>query len=660
MASPHAPGLDEHHHHAHHLFPAPPNVTTVSFTHTLSHPADASYPPSPTALAAATTLATLADGRPAASYEDYEDDDNDDYSGGISITPADLHEYTAASAMSDTHMTEQDMAEQQQSAMAESPFEPATDSGITLPPVPSYHIPTIQAPVSHPSSGHISSADSALEPLPPIIQTQFSIEDGAAFVPITSFFNRITPLKPAVPGLDLLEKPSSVTRDQLQGDSLDPQGIDWFIRNITRSQVRAKRAAYESGQLSPSPHRTRKVCADVECHSSQLTLCQAIRVPNSDNYFQFKRYNATPDKQHVTSPHFQLRNVLTATSWNDIYYASGPQVIRTDAEGTVREKTIDFSNRLSAQGSITTLASTDNVLIAGAFDGEYAIADLSSAHDSPCTFGRTSDLNLETRSRIVNHMHLSESRSTYTPQAVLCSNDYHLRVLDCATNQFTHSYLYPAAVNCSATSPNGRMRVVVGDFKETLITNAETGQPFEILNGHNEDAFACAWADDGIHVATAAQDSTITIWDARNWVTPIKNIASQLSIPRSLRFSPVGSGPRVLVAAEADDYINVINAQTFESKQVFDFFGPIAGISFTPDGQSLFIGNNEKNFGGIIELDRAGWAERTAQHKNFQDPDWDDLMTDWAYDGSFCSHDRAVCGDTERERRCVDFGGLVV
>ncbi|KAH4057369.1 hypothetical protein HBH98_048350 [Parastagonospora nodorum] len=654
MASPHAPGLDEHHHHAHHFFLAPPNVTTVSFTHTLSHPADAGYPPSLTALAAATTLATLADGRPPASYEDYEDDDDDDHSGGISITPADLHEYTAASAMADTHMTdthmtdthmtEQDVAEQQQSLMAESPFEPATESELPLPPVPSYHIPSIQAPFPQPSSGYTSSSDSIQEPLTPIVEDHFSIEDGAAFVPIASFFHRIAPAKPAVPGLDLLERPPSITRDQLQGDSVDPQGIDWFIRNITRSHVRAKRAAYQSAQLSPSPHQTPK----------------ATRISNSDNFFQFRRYNAIPEKERATSPHFQLRNVLTATSWNDIYYTCENQVIRTDAEGTVREKIIDFSNRLSAQASITTIASIGNVLIAGTFDGEYAIADLSSAHDSSCTFGRTSDLNLETRSRIVNHMHLCESRSTYTPQAVLCSNDYHMRVLDCATNQFTHSYLYPAAVNCSATSPNGRMRVVVGDFKETLITNAETGQPFEILHGHNEDAFACAWADDGIHVATAAQDSSITVWDARNWATPIKNIASQLSIPRSLRFSPVGSGPRVLVAAEADDYINVINAQTFESKQVFDFFGPIAGISFTPDGQSLFIANGEKKFGGIIELDRTGWAERTAQYKNFQDPDWDDLMTDWAYDDGFSSHDRAVCGDTERERRCVDFGGLVV
>jgi WD40 repeat protein len=316
---------------------------------------------------------------------------------------------------------------------------------------------------------------------------------------------------------------------------------------------------------------------------------------------------------------------------------------------------VDFSNRLSIKGSITTIASSDNVLIAGAFDGEYAITDLTSTYQTPCVFGRTADVSRETRSRIVNHLHLFEGRTTYHPQAVLCSNDYHLRVLDCATNQFTRSFLYPAAVNCSATSPNGRMRVVVGDFQETLITNAETGQPFETLHSHADDAFACAWADDGIHVATAAQDSTIVVWDARNWAKPITTLTSQLGVTRSLRFSPIGSGPRVLIAAEADDYINVINAQTFETKQVFDFFGPIGGVTFTPDGQSLFIANGERTFGGIIELERIGWAERNARPRST-----DDLMTDWAYDNQLGSHDGTLGGDMERERRCIDFANMVV
>ncbi|KAL5121221.1 hypothetical protein ACEQ8H_000689 [Pleosporales sp. CAS-2024a] len=652
MASTHSPGPAHHHHH---FFAPPPavtavtSVTTVAFTHTLSHPAApaapaAPHPPSPTAIAAATTLAALADARPSAH------DDDDDHGGGISLTSADAS-MTAPDAAHPHHPHAGPLAASEPplpvaaSPMPSSgpvPATHATDHQHLFDPAPpaSSSLPSADATTPHFAWSHTSSSDAFLEPLPPLHHAHLSIEDNGSFLPITSFFHRISRAKPAVPGLDLVQLPDSITRAQLQGDMLDQQGIDWTTRNTTRAHVRAKRAEYEDTILHLN-HRQRAMS----------------RIPQSDNFFRFKRNNL---KHKAYFPHFQLRNVLTATSRDDIYYAHGHHVLRTDARGSVPEKTIDFSSRLSSQGAITTIASTDQVLIAGAFDGEYSIADLTSHHDTSCTFGRTSDLSLETRSRIVNHMHLCESRSASTPQAIFCSNDHHLRLLDCATNQFTHSYLYPAAVNCSATSPNGRMRVVVGDFKETLITNAETGQPFEVLAWHNEDAFACAWADDGIHVATAAQDATIAVWDARNWSRPLDTLTSQLSIPRSLRFSPVGSGPRVLVAAEADDYVNVINAHTFDSKQVFDFFGPIAGVAFTPDGQSLFVANAERRFGGIIELERTGWAEHTARYKQSEDAARDSLMTDWACDYNLSNHDRAVCSDTERARRCVDFASIVV
>lgn len=348
----------------------------------------------------------------------------------------------------------------------------------------------------------------------------------------------------------------------------------------------------------------------------------------------------------------------------DVYAAASTAGERTlegsSAEESTADVIVDITRHVAPDSAITTIATLDKVLIAGAFDGEFAVTDLTSEYGSACTFGRTTDYGA-TKSRIVNHMHLFESRRSYSPQAVLCSNDHQLRILDCATNKFTQSFQHSAAVNCSATSPNGRMRVVVGDFQETLITNAETGQPFETLNSHTDDAFACAWADDGVHVATAAQDSTIVVWDARYWEKPLTVMTSELSVPRSLRFSPIGSGPRVLVAAEADDYINVINAQTFESKQVFDFFGPIGGTAFTLDGQSLFVANSERRFGGIIELDRTGWAERTARRRAWEDPQWDDVMTDWSCDGTApYSHEPMPGGAVQRERRHVDLSQLIV
>ena len=58
------------------------------------------------------------------------------------------------------------------------------------------------------------------------------------------------------------------------------------------------------------------------------------------------------------------------------------------------------------------------------------------------------------------------------------------------------------------------MRVVVGDFHETLITDAETGLPFERLRTHTDHVFACAWADDGIHVRRGGELAHDTILEA--------------------------------------------------------------------------------------------------------------------------------------------------
>jgi hypothetical protein len=595
------------------------------------------------------TLATLSDNRPPDDDEDEVDDD--DQGGGISL--ADYQQFMEA--MPGPHQAGDDDEEDDsldQDGTIEDIFGPVHPSYVTYNAFDMFEASSI---LHYTSTTHFTApvitgphlpygTDLLLEPPPTLNEPHLSIQDRAAFCPITSYFHRFFgQWKPGVvPGLDLVQVPEFITRDHLKGDEYDYQGIDWTARKTTRAAVRQARCRHERERV---PHSVREVRKYV--HST----------PNTENFFRFRRINTSP---RAFVPHFQLRNIVTATSRNDVYYAKGHQVLHTDAEGAPEDAVIDLSKHLAPDASITTIASHGDVLIAGAFEGEYAIANLSSTQGTPYTFGRTSEYATDTKSRIVNHMHLFPSRRTYTPQAVLCSNDHHLRVLDCGTNTFIHSFLYPAAVNCSATSPNGRMRVVVGDFQETLITNAETGQPFETLNSHTDDAFACAWADDGIHVATAAQDSTIVVWDARYWEKPLAVMKSELSVPRSLHFSPIGSGPRVLVAAEADDYINIINAQTWESKQVFDFFGPTGGVSFTPDGQSLFVANGERRFGGIIELERTGWADKTGRRGSFDDEVRDDIVLDWAGDDALDNDGRVLAGHVQRRRRHVDLSDVVV
>ena len=77
---------------------------------------------------------------------------------------------------------------------------------------------------------------------------------------------------------------------------------------------------------------------------------------------------------------------------------------------------------------------------------------------------------------------------------------------------------------------------------------------------------------------------------------------------RTIQFSPAGSGRRMLVMAEDVDYISIVDATTFETRQRFGVLGEISGISLVPDGDKLFVGVADGHFGGIAEFDRCDFG----------------------------------------------------
>jgi WD40 repeat protein len=311
---------------------------------------------------------------------------------------------------------------------------------------------------------------------------------------------------------------------------------------------------------------------------------------------------------------------------------------------------------------ISTLTATHGVLIAGGFNGEYALASLQAErgtkHIEGCV---TSHEN-----GITNHVHTYRSRTSDHPYAVFSSNDQKIRILDCYSNRFlkTHSFCVP--VNCSATSPDSRLRVVVGDHTQILIVDAESGEMVERLDGHSDFGFACAWADDGRHVATGNQDMQVRIYDARNWSQPLKLIPTEMAGCRSLRFSPVGGGKRVLVIAEPADIVSVVDADLFETKQNIDFFGEIGGVSFTPDGRDLFIANMDPKVGGVMEFERSGYGGQYGmrKHRRQEIEDMGDIYVpeegwDWLEDEDLIWDPRVKWSRNHMRRRGLPLGEVL-
>jgi len=364
----------------------------------------------------------------------------------------------------------------------------------------------------------------------------------------------------------------------------------------------------------------------------------AEQLPADETYFREKSmYTA-----HTASiEHFQLRNLMSVPAYNTVHFASRSKVHSWTPELDDIRCLIDLTRPSPESGflaavKISSMKSAYGLTMAGGFCGEYALRS-SSAEGSGAKGLVTPDFN----DGITNHVDIIPSRTGPSPICVFASNDRHLRVLDCETNVFISDQGLSRPINCTATSPDSRLRVVIGDSPEAWVIEADTGRPVHPLRGHRDFGFACAWSPDMRHIVTSNQDKTLIIWDARTW-RPLETIDSDVAGYRSLRFSPVGGGPRTLLCCEPADRISIIDAQLFQSRQVHDFFGEIGGADYAPDGGSIWVANTDPHFGGFMQYERCQWGSAFGLT---------DLPNEWVREDELDGDDRCVLSERERSLR---------
>ena len=441
----------------------------------------------------------------------------------------------------------------------------------------------------------------------------------------------------------------------------DYQGIHWSRFQTTKQEAReVRRMTYTNHRnVSPpeQPFGTREFKANF--YNSAI--------PKSEVYFRFQEMNM---RTRPYTAHFQLRHNLSASSknalfytqrpyddnggWNDVEVCSRPKIMCFNSEANTIECAMDLTKLdkdLPRLERVTTLTASDGVLVAGGLEGVYAVKSLSTDFDTAPTTGMiTADHNNST-----NHVETVLDRRSGLPQAIFDSNDSAIRGLDCLTNKFVLHHHFPYAVNCSATSPDGRLRLLVGDACYPLVANAETGELLARLPGHKDFGFSCAWAPDGITMATGHQDGLVQVWDARKLSGALQILPMEMGGCRAMAFSPAGSGKRILVLAEPADFVHIVDAQSFRSEQAIEFFGEISGISMPPDGSRLCIANCDPKYGGIMEFERCWSGVRHTQDYSRQfrssDTDQRNLMhriMKMEYGDSIS--DRSTCDLLDRRR----------
>ena len=313
-------------------------------------------------------------------------------------------------------------------------------------------------------------------------------------------------------------------------------------------------------------------------------------------------------RKDISLAHFQLRSVLACPTRTHAYYPSRRGITRLNMASRKPELAMNLRDFPANGAVISTLDADCGILMCGTFNGDYCMKSLDSNDKQAYTEGRITD----DISGITNHIKIHKPRRSAGPAAAIASNDHGLRLLDLETQKFTQQTIYPFALNYTAVSPDRRLRAIVGDDFNVFITNADTGEVQRELSGHRDYGFACDWSDDGWTVATGFQDMAVKIWDARRWCnssgvsTPLHTVRTEMAGARSLRFSPLGGGRPVLVAAEEADYVNIIDAKTFQRKQLVDVFGEIGGVSFADDGHDLNVLCCDAHRGGLLQLERCG------------------------------------------------------
>ncbi|XP_047174492.1 uncharacterized WD repeat-containing protein C2A9.03-like isoform X1 [Vigna umbellata] len=372
----------------------------------------------------------------------------------------------------------------------------------------------------------------------------------------------------------------------------DIQGIPWERLNYSRDKYRETRLKqyknYES--LSRSRHHLHKECLNVQKGKTFYNFFFNTRLVKS------------------TIVHFQLRNLLWATSKHDVYLMQNYSVMHWSAVLRRAKEVLNVAKPIVpshkrtgflaqpvSRVQISTMTVKENLMVAGGFHGELICKNLKKPGVLFCGKITTDD------NAITNAVDVYRNPAG-SLRVITANNDSQVRVFEAENFASLGCFNYDWSVNNISVSPDGKSLAVLGDSTECLIADANTGKITGSLKGHLDYSFASAWHPDGRILATGNQDTTCRLWDIRNLSQSMAVLKGRMGAIRALRFTSDG---RFLAMAEPADFVHVYDSRSgYVEGQEIDLFGEIAGISFSPDTEALFVGIADRTYGSLLEFVR--------------------------------------------------------
>ncbi|AED96733.1 WD40-repeat-containing domain [Arabidopsis thaliana x Arabidopsis arenosa] len=394
-----------------------------------------------------------------------------------------------------------------------------------------------------------------------------------------------------VEDFDQLNKAADTSAAQARNGK-DIQGIPWDSLTLTRKDYRKTRLEqYKNYENIPnSGDESAKKCMNTEKGSS---------------FYEFRRNSRSV---RSTILHFQLRNLVWATSKHDVYLLSNYSISHWSSLTGCRSEILNVKGHVApsekhpesllegfTETQVSTLAVKERLLVAGGFQGELICKHLDRPGVSFCS--RTT----YTENAITNAVDIYRN-SSGALHFMASNNDCGVRDFDMERYKLVQLFRYLWPVNHSSLSPDGKLVAVVGDDPDGLLVDTSNGQTIGTLKGHLDYSFASAWHPNGVTFATGNQDKTCRIWDTRKLSESVAVLKGNLGAVRSIRFTSDG---RYVAMAEPADFVHIYDTKSgYKKEQEIDFFGEISGISFSPDTESLFIGVWDRTYGSLLEYGR--------------------------------------------------------
>ncbi|AEE36064.1 unnamed protein product [Arabidopsis thaliana] len=372
----------------------------------------------------------------------------------------------------------------------------------------------------------------------------------------------------------------------------DIQGIPWESLNYTRDRYRENRLLHYKN--FESLFRSREEL-DKEC----------LQVEKGKNFYDFQ-FNTRLVKSTIA--HFQLRNLVWATSKHDVYFMNnyslmhwssllqrGKEVLNVAKPIVPSMKQHGSLSQSVSRVQISTMAVKDDLIVAGGFQGELICKKINEPEVAFCTKLTSADNDITNSVDIYN----APSGSL---RVMTANNDCTVRLFDATNFALLNRFAFHWSVNNISTSPDGKLVAVLGDSPECLLADTGSGKVIHGLEGHLDYSFSSAWHPNGQILATGNQDTTCRLWDVRNLSQSLKVLKGNMGAIRALRFTSDG---RFLAMAEPADFVHLFDTEAGYSQcQEIDLFGEIAGISFSPDTEALFVGVADRTYGSLLEFNR--------------------------------------------------------